>query len=205
MDFSPAIIIRNEDKKLVITQDNDVKKLVIGRDYIEADTTTPEVTTTEAPTTTQQVTTTSGPTTTAGPTTTGGPTTTAGPTTTGLPTTTESVPTAVSAEIPEENSSRVIITFSEDLDEGSIPDTSCFVLTENSIVQVGFSSSTEVMLYLEYPYSYEDGDQELDYTKPVTDPLQSAIMGKDVESFSNLTVTNNLAGGTTTSAPTTTT
>ena len=93
-DFLSVLNIKSGDKKLTISRDTYVKKVIIDREEenlpittTAAPTTTSEPTTTAAPTTTAMPTTTNGPTTTAGTTTEAG-TTTNGPTTTAAPTTT---------------------------------------------------------------------------------------------------------------------
>ena len=93
----------------------------------------------------------------------------------------------------------VALTFSEDLDQTSVPDTSQFTVTVKETVRtftitVDSVTITDAEVYVGFstdPSPLRPGEHlSISYTKPASNPLQDAS-GNEVASFTDIEVTNN--------------
>ena len=100
-------------------------------------------------------------------------------------------PVEVSAEIPQTQLNKVIITFDQNLNESIIPATTAFTLAGKTITNVAISTN-KVTLTVSVNYAFSDSGITVSYTQPVSNPLRSNIGGVRADSFASLAVTNNI-------------
>lgn len=100
-------------------------------------------------------------------------------------------PIQVSAEIPQTQLDKVVITFDQNLNESIIPATTAFTLAGKTITNVAISTN-KVTLTVSVNYAFSDSGITVSYTQPVSNPLRSNIGGVRADSFASLAVTNNI-------------
>jgi hypothetical protein len=85
----------------------------------------------------------------------------------------------------------IVIVFSENLDESSVPATSAFTASGKTVSGVDVSGDTVTVTVNS---AYENGNTiTISYAPPVTDPLQSDLSGRTVVAFTNQVVTNHVS------------
>ena len=106
-------------------------------------------------------------------------------------------PTASAAEVTAAKPKEVVITFSEELATGSVPDESAFAVKIGANAGPGVSSvaiddtdATKLKLGLEVALDASQKNVEVDYTKPGSNPLKDTD-GNEVATFTRQAVTNN--------------
>jgi hypothetical protein len=100
-----------------------------------------------------------------------------------------SEPAVLFAKVKEANKDKLLLTFSEHLYSGSVPATTAFSISGNTISGVAIADSI-LTITVGTPYTCEDS-VAVTYTKPVANPLQS-VGGNKIASFANQHVTNEL-------------
>jgi hypothetical protein len=95
----------------------------------------------------------------------------------------------VTATVENANKNKVVLTFSEDLNEGSVPDISAFELVGKTITGITVVAKV-VTLAVSAAYSFGDLPI-LNYTNPVANPLQS-VTGNKVASIVGQAIVNNI-------------
>jgi len=100
------------------------------------------------------------------------------------------VPTVATATVEDVNKDKVVITFSEPLDETSIPATTDFALAGKTITNVGISGAV-VTLTVSVAYAYGNVIT-VDYTKPASNYIMDQ-WGAILATFADQAVTNNIA------------
>jgi uncharacterized repeat protein (TIGR02059 family) len=96
-----------------------------------------------------------------------------------------------SATIENAAKTHVVITFNHNLDAGSVPATSAFTLAGKTINNVAISGAV-VTLTVTVAYVYGDS-VTVAYTQPGSNPLKEATGEALIESFTGVTVVNNIA------------
>jgi hypothetical protein len=97
----------------------------------------------------------------------------------------------VSATVENAQPTNVVVTFTESLNEGVIPDISVFVLSGKIVSSVSINGSA-VTITVSSAYVFGDSIS-LDYTRPETDQLRSDPDTTYIASFTGQAVTNNVA------------
>ncbi len=101
------------------------------------------------------------------------------------------IPSILSAAVADANPDDIVIVFSENLDEDSVPATSAFSATGKTISGVDVSGDTVTVTVNS---AYANGNTiTVSYVPPVSDPLQSDATGRTVVAFTNQAVTNNVS------------
>ena len=102
------------------------------------------------------------------------------------------VPTLVSAVIAAANPKRIVLTFTEGLDEFSIPVTTAFV-TATQVKAVSKVTIEENRVYLDFATAFVAGALTVAYTKPGTGSVVQDDAGNDLATFTATAVTNGIA------------
>lgn len=101
------------------------------------------------------------------------------------------VPTLVSAYIGVSNPQRIVLTFSEGLDEFSVPATTAFA-TGTQVKAVSKVTIEENRVYLDFTTAFVAGAVTVAYTKPGAPPVVQDDAGNDLATFTATAVTNAL-------------
>jgi hypothetical protein len=101
------------------------------------------------------------------------------------------VPTLVSAVINAANPKRIVLTFTEGLDDFSIPATTAFV-TATQVKAVSKVTIEENRVYVDVTAAFVAGAVTIAYTKPGSGAVVQDDAGNDLASFTATAVTNAL-------------
>ena len=101
------------------------------------------------------------------------------------------VPTLVSAYIGLSNPKRIVLTFSEGLDEFSVPVTTAFA-TGTQVKTISKITIEENRVYVDVTAAFVAGAVTIAYTKPGSGAVVQDDAGNDLASFTATAVTNAL-------------